>query len=329
MARRKKSRKREKGKGSIHRLWGYCKLLLLLAIFGSIAGGIWYSQQDKDTQRDAQEHAIAAFDRFFKLVQTNSEIDDLLNWLTEQIFASRGVVISVGNIEGADQYTFAGIPASIRPLKILKNSGYIVGYDEELRNPAWVAYRLKHNPSGQTTDRPDGFEVDRRTRSRVEHRDYTNTGYDRGHMAPNYAIGVTYGANAQAETFLMSNIVPQMPDLNRGVWKEFEQLVAKEYLRRCEELWVITGPLYAEPIKRLPSRVAVPNAFYKILVDVVGDQSVRTLALVMPQQVGDETLNSFLVSIDDIERASALDFLSLLDNEAEQSLESATAERIW
>lgn len=329
MTKRKKSAKRVKRKGPIRRLWGFCKVFLLLGTIGAIAGGIWYIQQDEATQRDAQGRAITALDWLVELDQTNRQTDDALNWIIQNIPASRGVVISVGDVEGADRYTFAGIPVSGRPLKILENRGYIVGYDEELRNPAWVAYRLEYNPGGQTAERPHGFDTDTRTRSRVEHSDYTNTGYDRGHMAPNYALGVVFGAEAQTETFLMSNIVPQLPDLNRGPWKDFEQTVAREYLERCEEIWVITGPLYSEPAKRLASGVAVPVAFFKILVDVIPGGSARALALVMPQKVGDEGLDEFLVSIDDIEGASALDFLSLLEDGAEDRLESARAARAW
>jgi endonuclease G len=214
-------------------------------------------------------------------------------------------------------------------LNVLENRGYLVGYDEEMRNPAWVAYRLEYRAGGETEERPSGFDADSRTRARVDHDDYTHSGYDRGHMAPNYLIGMVFGAVAQEETFLMSNIVPQLPDLNRGPWKDFEQTVAREYLPECEELWIITGPIYSEPVKRLSSGVAVPVAFYKILVDVVGSGQVRALALVMPQEGGEGSLKAYLVSVDQVEAVTGLDFLSLLEDGAEEQLEASEAARLW
>jgi endonuclease G len=243
---------------------------LLLVVLAAIGGGIWYTQQDTSKQRQAQERAIAALDWLAERDETDRAADDFLNWVVRQIPASRGVIVSVGNIEGSDRYTFAGVPVGDRPLKILENEGYLVGYDEVRQNPAWVAYKLEYRRGGQTAERPTGFETDTRTRARVEHSDYTNSGFDRGHMAPNYAIGMSYGEAAQTETFLMSNIVPQTPDLNRGPWKTVEQLIANDYLREGQELWVITGPIYGESVIELDSGVMVPTAFFKIVVDDVG-----------------------------------------------------------
>ncbi len=329
MARRKTSGKRGKNKGVIRKLWGYSKLLVLLIVLGAIGGGIWYTQQDEDTQRQAQEKTIESLDWLIERDATDRATDDFLNWIISQIPASRGVVVSVGNIEGADRYTFAGVPVGTRPLKILENEGYLVGYDEERQNPAWVAYKLKYQRGGQTAERPDGFEVDLRTRAKVEHHDYTNSGFDRGHMAPNYSIGMVFGETAQIETFLMSNIVPQTPDLNRGPWKEVEQLIANDYLREYKELWVITGPIYEEPIGKLDSGVTVPIAFFKIVVDEI-DGMGRLIAWVMPQTAGgNASLNSYLVSVDDIEAVTGLDFLTLLNDASEGHLEAVKPVRMW
>jgi len=291
--------------------------------------GVWYSQQNEATQSHSQEQVLVALDWLIERDETKKETDEVLRWIAQQIPASQGIVVSVGNIEGADRYTFAGVPVGDRPLKVLKNKGYIVGYDEALMNPAWVAYRLEYDSSGSTVDRPHGFETDSRTRARVDHHDYTNTGYDRGHMAPNYAIGGAYGAKGQIETFLMSNIVPQMPDLNRGPWKELEQRIANEYLDESRELWVITGPIYDESNLQLRSGVAVPSSFFKIVVDVVDDEKVRVLAFVMPQDVADASLRGYLTSVDAVEAETGLDFFSVLDDAVEDQLEGGRAGRVW
>ncbi len=293
-----------------------------------IGAGIWYSQQDEATQRHSQKQFLDALDWLVDLEQTNKNTDEFLNWIVGQMPASKGVSLSVDTIQGAGRYTFSGIPVSSRPLKILQNEGYLVGYDEVMRNPAWVAYRLESHAGAKTAERPNGFVADTRTEARVKHDDYTHSGYDRGHLAPNYGIGMTYGEAAQMETFLMSNIVPQSPDLNRGPWKELEQLIANEYLKHNRELWVITGPIYEEPYTRLKSGVVVPTAFFKILADEV-DGGMRSLALIMRQSLSHEGLSNYLVSVDEIESITGLDFFSPMDDAVEAVLESARASRMW
>ena len=326
---KRRSQKQKRSKGPIRKLWGYCKLLVILLVLGCVAYGFWYSKQDADAQARSQEQALTALDWLIERDETKKEADEVLRWIAQQIPASQGIVVSVGDIEGADIYTFAGVPIGDRPLKVLKNKGYIVGYDEALKNPAWVAYRLEYDASASTVERPSGFDADHRTRARVEHHDYTNTGFDRGHMAPNYAIGRAHGAKAQVETFLMSNIVPQLPDLNRGPWKELEQRIANDYLDDYRELWVITGPIYDEPTQQLDAGVTVPSSFFKIVVDVVDTENVRVLAFVMPQQVQDEKLKAYLVSVDIIEAETGLDFFSLLHNAVEGQLEADVPKRLW
>ena len=179
-------------------------------------------------------------------------------------------------------------------------------------------------------ERPDSFEMDRRTRARVDHYDYSNSGYDRGHMAPNYAIDRVFGEAAQQETFLMSNIVPQKPELNQGPWKDLEQTIANRYLRDYQQVWVMTGPIYREPIQRLPTGVAIPAAFFKIIVDVVEPTGVRAIGVILPQAAHEsDKMSSYLVTIDAIEAATGMDFLSLLDDGAEAALEADLPKRLW
>jgi endonuclease G len=323
-------RKIKKQLGLMARLWRNCKLLLLLAVVAAIAYGVWYTKQDEETQRHSQEQMIVGLDWLIELKQTNRDVDTVLRWVIQQMPASLGNVITVGDIEGADRYTFAGVPIGTKPLKVLQNDGYMVGYDETLKNPAWVAYHLEVATVGATSERPETFEVDRRTRARVDHYDYSNSGYDRGHMAPNYAIDSVFGARAQKETFLMSNIVPQRPGLNQGPWKELEQVVANRYLQDYQELWVITGPIYREPVQRLQSGVAIPAAFFKVIVDVVEPTGLRALAVVIEQDDSDSSkMSRHLVTIDEVEAVTGLDFLSLLDDDAEATLEADLPKRLW
>lgn len=213
--------------------------------------------------------------------------------------------------------------------KRLDNRGYVVGYSESKKNPLWVSYRVFDVPELNSGKRPSGFRVDSRTRSEVRSDDYKNSGYDRGHMAPNYAIATRYGADAQRETFLMSNVIPQKPNINRGMWKDLEMTVAKRYGRYFSEVWVITGPVFEEPIEKLDSGIPIPSGYYKIISDE-RDGELRALAFLVENDCPPYTLiRKRLVSIDQIEVLTGIDFFPDLAEEVQIQLESDPAGRLW
>jgi len=230
------------------------------------------------------------------------------------------------------RFVYAGnpkpMPAFPYQIHVLTNIGYVVGYCEERKDPAWVGYRLFKVSNMQAPKRPQQFMVDARTSARVVSADYTGSGYDRGHMAPNYAIAVCYGQEAQLQTFLMSNIIPQKPSLNRGIWKNLEQMEIRNYAQELEEIWVLTGGIF-ETNEHLASGIAVPTNCYKILVDEQ-DGKPRVLAFIIKQDVnGTEQFANFLTNVDFIERKTGLDFLADLPDEEENKLEALTAGRLW
>lgn len=220
---------------------------------------------------------------------------------------------------------YAGMPVDVSypgDLRILKNIGFVVGYDENRKNPAWVCYRVFRDDIEKGPKRPSRFSVDERTASKVSHDDYTNSGFDRGHMAPNWAIALRYGVDAQTETFLMSNVVPQKPNLNQGPWRELEEDVAKIYGNQLEEVWVITGPIYDDAVERLVSGVEIPDSYYKIIVDQLPSGEVRVMAFEMPQEIDRRAkYEDYGVSVNSIEKNTGLDFLSELEDELEVRIE--------
>ncbi|HVT82021.1 MAG TPA: DNA/RNA non-specific endonuclease [Phycisphaerae bacterium] len=218
--------------------------------------------------------------------------------------------------------------------EVLKNEGYIAGYSESRRDPLWVSYRVFHPATLSHLERPSSFSTDTRTTARVKDSDFTRSGYDRGHMAPNEAIMEEYGFQGQMETFLLSNICPQAPELNRHVWERLEAQERK-YAAECEEIWVIDGPIFADlnggTTQRLAAGVAVPSAFYKIIVDEQDRPGgkPRAFAVIMPQDVkGTELPQQFLTTIAEIEKESHLEFFWKLDAATRAELESRRGE-MW
>ncbi|ANF58581.1 DNA/RNA non-specific endonuclease [Halotalea alkalilenta] len=254
--------------------------------------------------------------------------------------------------EHRERMSWEGPPAVQRSLdwrtfhRILRNEGFLVGWSDLRMTPLWVLYRLDANHPAYRLPRPDGFERDWRSGLPLSSDAYTGSGYDRGHMAPNYAIASVYGREAQRQTFLMTNIAPQRPDLNRRLWQRLEAAVMDDMLPRFGTLWVVSGPIYGESFEWLPSCqrslarlielelptcVSIPEAFYKIIV-APGEpgQGPRALAFIMPQRVrGDEPLDRYLVSIDEIEARTGLDFFPGLPASSQSQLESQVDTSGW
>ncbi len=226
---------------------------------------------------------------------------------------------------------YGGIPSSQSPLNILRNDAYWVGYSEEKRTPLWAAYRLFDSPPAVSTiERAESFLPDFRTSARITSDFYTNSGYDRGHLASNYSIAKCFGDAAQKQTFLMSNVVPQRHALNAGIWKSLEKKEIDTYAPRCQTIWVIAGPIYPSVAARtIPSGLPIPEAFFKIILDDV-DGRLRAMAFIFPHDMEKGVaLKNCLVSIDEIEQRTGLDFFPELPKDVQTALESPVSTKIW
>lgn len=293
----------------------------------ALTGG-WYLFQPATRQREVRQLVGNAFEH-------NKRVTALdVAWDIWQLYYADS---ATGKIAAGDKAIVyggapraAGEPAEAAPFRVLTNRGYVVGYSDARKNPLWVAYRMRDLPKlPAPAPRPEKFEVDRRTSARVAPSDYTGSGYDRGHLAPNFAIATHYGDEAQRETFLMSNITPQKHALNAGLWKELELKIATSYPARYQEVWVLTGPVFGANPARLNRGVLVPEAFFLIVIDE-NEGKLRTLAFLVPQEApANADPERYLTSIDEIQRRTGLDFLSELEDAAERQVEQARAKKVW
>jgi endonuclease G len=239
---------------------------------------------------------------------------DIIHWQTMTNWASGW----------SREMAYAGQPAYSNVLTVLTNDAYLVGYSDEDECPLWVCYELLATTSDAPTRPSMSFKTDKRTKAKVKTGDYTNTGYDRGHMAPSYGIGLSHGTNAQRQTFLMSNVIPQTPELNRGIWKKLEQKAAKDWAQSRGKLWVITGPVFAGT--NWVNGIRVPIGSFKVLVDESpSSPEVKVMAFLMPQNpLEDATLGLYLTSVDEIERQTGLDLMPELPDHIEDEVERGT-----
>ena len=229
--------------------------------------------------------------------------------------------------------SFQGFPqAAQKEVQFLQNQAFSVGYSNQRGNPLWVVYKIHPIPVKlPPLERPTRFSTDKRVQNQVKHNDYNKSGYDRGHSAPNFAISALYGKQAQLETFLMTNITPQTPALNRKLWQRLEAAEISYFTKLAPTIWVTTGTIFDNNIETLKTapNVEIPDAFFKVYA-MQKDGKIYLLAFIMPQAVkGNEPLDKYLVSVDKVEALTGLDFFAALDDSTENALEAAVVPAPW
>lgn len=232
----------------------------------------------------------------------------------------------------AGSVVFAGLPVRTgapapADVKVLPMGDFIVGWSPSLKHPLWAAYHVPAEKAYEAGKRP-AFRADRSVDSPSASA-YKGSGYDRGHMAPNYAIATRFGTEAQKRTFLMSNVAPQLPGLNRGPWREVEHRIADLWTAKYGEIWVIVGCVPGYHDERLPSGVDVPKAYWQVIAAQT-PEGVRVLALYMPRNI---PFSAFpvhnIVTVDELERLTGLDFFAELPDFLEKPLEADLPTRLW
>ena len=150
--------------------------------------------------------------------------------------------------------------ALILSIVLLTNVAYRVAYDTEARGPAWVAYDLEPEEVVTAPRAPFAFRADPRVPESDVAADYAGSGYDRGHMAP--AADFNFDRDALESTYLLTNILPQEPKLNRGAWAQYEAELRE--LARRGTVHILAYPEYDAGVTNLMGRVRIPDAFVKV-----------------------------------------------------------------
>ncbi|NIK72927.1 endonuclease G [Thermonema lapsum] len=222
-------------------------------------------------------------------------------------------------------------PASTVPCTVVRHKAFALCYDEEHELARWVAYRLDYEELEGNLERLNNFAPDPAVPTGTAHpSDYSRTGYDRGHLAA--AADFEFDRQAYEESFLMSNIAPQTPELNRGVWRELEEQ-CRRWVRRDKSLYIVTGPILGKRPRKIGKRtkISVPEAFYKVILDM-REPEIKAIAFIMPnsKNLKDDFMD-YVVSIDEVEAQTGLDFFpELSKNPAlEQRLEGELHPELW
>jgi endonuclease G len=227
-----------------------------------------------------------------------------------------------------------GLPVGSPSVRVLSRVAFTIGHDGVKRQPRWVAYHIKSEYVGLPALGKRKFVPDPELpeEESAKKSDYENSGYDRGHMAPFASVRRKDDPRPEDESCYFSNICPQKPSLNRQIWSLLEERV-RDWAKKYGEVWVVTGPIFGEDGKTLPSgRVAIPLSFYKIVARVDGEK-IELLSFILSQDATstaeDKKFTKFLVSVDEVEKATGLDFMSELPDEVENVLEAKKPAEIW
>ena len=212
---------------------------------------------------------------------------------------------------------------------ILNRLGYVLGYDLARRMPRWVAYAI--GPTEERVPRT-AFRLDPAIASDLQAgiADYRASDFDRGHLISPADLFFR-GPVATAEAFYMSTVSPQTPWLNRNLWRVLESHVRETVASRQQPAFVIAGPLFIAPEDEQPfkfdtigqGRIPIPTHFFRIIATYDRDHGIATVGLIAPNATdGTMELDSYLVTINEIEEKSGLDFFPLLDDHLEEQLEA-------
>ena len=161
------------------------------------------------------------------------------------------------------QFYPLGKQLTVPNTKELCNSFYVIVYDDEHNHPVFVSELLKHGSGVGTIPRIGSFHTDPRVSHTPTNEIYTGTGFDKGHLAP-ADDGATI--DQVKDTFLLTNMTPQQPTVNRISWKALEMKVRKIYDNSSSDVYVVNIPIYGKQYTFLNnSFVPVPTGYWKIV----------------------------------------------------------------
>ncbi len=219
------------------------------------------------------------------------------------------------------------IPKTTSKDKVISHTGYSLLFNNTHKQATWVAYELTKDETNKIYDRTDKFIPDPKVKTTTSFDgDYKSSGYDRGHLAPASDMG--WSLTAMSESFYYSNMSPQAPSFNRGIWKKLEEQV-RTWAVENESIYVVTGPVLTNKLESIgPNKISVPKYYYKVLLDYTLP-NIKGIGFILPNEASKEELYTFAVTIDSVEQVTGLDFFPLLQNNYEDQIESTNCIACW
>jgi endonuclease G len=219
------------------------------------------------------------------------------------------------------------LPLYTKKEMVISHTGFTLSYNEKHEQANWVAYQLTKEETDKIFKRTNKFLQDPKVRTgSATDEDYKNSGYDRGHLAP--AADMGWSAETMAESFYYSNMSPQTPAFNRGIWKKLEELV-RDWAIENEDIYVVTGPVLKNDLKTIGvNHVSVPEYYYKVILDYTKPE-IKGIGFLLPNEESKKEVYNFAVSIDSVESFTGIDFFPRLPDEEEKKIEKSICLSCW
>lgn len=208
--------------------------------------------------------------------------------------------------------------------ELIHHTYYSLDYCEEHEQASFVFYRLTPDFFSDI-ERTEDFRPDPAVSTgSATLADYKGSGYDRGHLCP--AADMKLNEVSISESFFMSNMSPQDPSFNRGIWSKLESLV-RDWCLIHDSLYIATGPVFKDCKGTIGAdSVTIPGYYYKAIID---GSKRKTIAFVLPNAKSSNELSSFVITVDSLETLTGIDFFAGLPDNIEKELESKVDFSRW
>lgn len=219
------------------------------------------------------------------------------------------------------------LPGANAKDEIVRHTAYTLSYNKTYHVANWVAYELTAEETVSVVNRNNKFVPDPLlTCCTISNADYQGAGYDRGHLAP--AGDMSFSTETMKESFYLSNMAPQNPGFNRGIWKKLEEQV-RQWAVEDKAVYVVTGTILTKGLPTIgPDEITVPALFYKVILDYSAPE-IKAIGFILPNEGSQEPLQHYAVSVDSVEKITGTDFFYQLPGDQERIIESTVDLSKW
>jgi len=236
-----------------------------------------------------------------------------------------------------------GLPKGKNDNQVIFHKAMVLSYNEKHEQPNWVAHIVPVDVKETGVGRSNDFREDPlvKTGSSCEKDyflkhlkadstyEYDGFGFDRGHLAP--SADFRWFKDALSESYFYSNMSPQRPDFNRGIWAKLENYVRQYVIENNEKVFVVTGGILNDNlpvVERSVNKVTIPEEYFKVLLDIDGDVK-SGIGFILPNEASEYPVISYAVSIDEVEKRTGIDFFPALPDSLENRLEANFDIKHW
>lgn len=206
--------------------------------------------------------------------------------------------------------------------KLVAHSNYCSAFNKKKLQPSWVAWTLTAEETRGDLPRSNNFSPDSslRVKYQVVTRDYSGSGFDRGHLCP--AADNKFSRQAMNECFYMTNMCPQVHSLNDGGWRALEDS-CRMWAQREDSIVIVAGPVF---YKKHPGtigryhKVAVPDAFFKVVLSLKPGQE-KAIGFLFTNSDVPQTVGESACSVDAVEKVTRFNFFPKLSRQLQKKLE--------